>query len=155
MTISAIDGGLWANYVKPRLGPYGRFKRVENSIGESGTPDCHYTIKGWGYVRPASGWLELKQADLPDRVTTPVRIKSLKLKQVEWHEDEHAVGGRVHTLVRLGPFFVLVDAPVLRAVYEKTLLLPELKAKARYYSDRFNPSEIIRCLRSALTLTKT
>lgn len=150
-----IDGGLWVNHVKPKLSPYGLFRRIEDGLGQRGWPDVYYTIRGVGPYRPVSGWLELKQTEKPDRATTPMFIKSLKREQVDWHADEHAAGGRVHTLIKMSPFFILVDAPVLRAIYDRKLLLPEVRAQSRYYSDRFNPSEIVRCLRAALTITRT
>jgi hypothetical protein len=125
------DGPLW-DYMRKKLGPYGRFTRIENSCG-IGTPDIAYTIRvpRDPLSRGVSGWIELKYLPLlPMRQDTPVHVPSLQLAQVQWLEDEAKAGGRAWVLLQAGKIYVLLNPAVTRDLYERRLTTKDLQAAA-------------------------
>jgi len=69
--------------------------RMENSVG-AGMPDVEGCLEG----HPAF-WIELKVADLPARIGTPVRVK-FQPKQVPWIEKRCSLGGKAFILLQVG-----------------------------------------------------
>lgn len=123
-----------------RIGPYGRFERVENRVNK-GTPDVNYTMRG------VSGWLELKFTSIPSRDTTPIIVSSLTLEQVQWHEAWAKAGGRTWTLLQAGRGYCLLTPYNLRRLYEGHYDKHSLPKAARVYSyGKFPAVEIIKCL---------
>ncbi len=129
-----------------KLGTYGKWYAIEIKI-TSGIPDYAYALQC--RKRTTEGWLEAKfLKEWPRRPATPVRIPSLNLRQVLWHERHHAVGGRVSTLLQVGRgTYLLFTAPVLRMVFDRKLTALELMAQARVCSTKGFPTiEVLEAL---------
>lgn len=129
-----------------KLKPYGVIHPIEVKI-TSGVPDYAYALRCRN--RTTDGWLEAKfLKEWPRKPATPVRLPSLKLRQVLWHERHHAVGGRVATLLQVGrSTYLLLAAPVLRLVFDRRLTALELMLQARVCSTTGFPTiELLEAL---------
>ncbi len=98
--------------VKKHLGIFGVLHRVENRC-DKGTPDTAYALK-WG-ERTMSGWLELKEIDLPKRLETPVNLK-LRPGQPEFADDWTKFGGACFLLVQIGKLYLLFQGADVKRV---------------------------------------
>ena len=128
------------------LNPYGRLYPIEVKI-TSGIPDYAYALRRRN--RTTDGWLELKfLLSWPKRPATPVRIPSLKLRQVLWQERHHAIGGRVSTILQVGRgTYLLFTAPILRLVFDRKLTALELMLQSKVCSTTGFPTiEILEAL---------
>lgn len=85
--------------------------RVENAAG-SGMPDVE------GVYRASQFWLELKVAARPKKAETPIDVKHLRPKQVEFLHNRWLAGGCAWILLR-------VDARSDKALY----LIPGIYAR--------------------------
>ena len=104
------EGGLYEN-IAPKLRPYGRFERVENSIS-SGWPDLYYLVRGH------SGWIELKYLPRwPKLATTLVRIPSLTREQTHWLGKEAQNGGRAYLLLQVERDYHLFDGALVGRLF--------------------------------------
>jgi hypothetical protein len=129
-----------------KLRPYGVIEPIEVKI-TSGLGDYAYALRCRN--RTADGWCELKfLASWPKKPATPVRIPSLKLRQVLWQEKWHRAGGRVSTLLQVGRgTYLLLSAPVVRLVFDRKLTALELMLQARVCStDGFPTIEMLEAL---------
>ncbi len=134
------EQNLW-RYLRPRLEPFGRLKRIENST-ENGTPDLYYLLRGY------PGWVELKfRPNEPARATTPVTFDHLTIDQVNWLEEEHRHGGRASILMQVERHYMIIGTDLVRPLYERRLTLMMLKTKALYHTiGMIRPAEMVRCL---------
>lgn len=69
--------------------------RIENSVG-LGTPDVE------GVFMKKAFWIELKQAELPVRETTPIRPKKFTDEQVHWLSKRWFLGTPTHVFIQIG-----------------------------------------------------
>lgn len=136
------EGDLW-DYLRPRLEPYGRLKRIENALpSEAGTPDVYYNLRGY------PGWLELKNLNSePARPTSPIAIPHLTLDQVNWLEAEALMNGRATLFLRIGVRFLAFSATHVRNLYNRELTLRAARDVAIYHSiNGIKPADLYRCL---------
>jgi hypothetical protein len=129
-----------------KLKPYGIVYPIEVKI-TSGFPDYAYALRCRNKI--TEGWCELKfLKEWPRKPATPVRVPSLKLRQVLWQERHHKVGGRVSTLLQVGrSTYALLSAPVVRLLFDRKLTVIDLIAQARVYSaDGFPTIELLEAL---------
>lgn len=112
-----LESSLWST-TKANLSPFGKLVRFENAIG-TGEGDVVYCLRS---LKPgsiaATGFLELKVAELPVRPMTPIRPHHLTIDQVKFAEDWSAAGGRAFLLLRMAPFYLLFSPPGIRALYQ-------------------------------------
>ena len=116
------ESDFWS-VVRRNLSPYGRLVRLESGLTESGIPDVAYCFLG------SAGWLELKSvAAWPKRPATPLRIDHLTLEQVLFLETwtRHPSRGQAHGLFRVDRDYLLLDAPLVRAVFERQVTRTQL-----------------------------
>lgn len=138
------EANFW-HYLRPRLAPYGRLIRIENST-ENGTPDVYYLLRG----RP--GWMELKFRAEPTRAATPITFDHLTMDQVNWLEDEAKHGGRASLFMQIGRRYVVVGPMHARPIYEKRMNLQMVRDAALYQSvNEIRPAELVRCLTRSIT----
>jgi hypothetical protein len=139
--------------VHERLAPFGRLRRIENRL-ETGTPDVNYCLR---YItpqsQPATGWAELKHLDQwPARATTRVTVPKLTLDQVMWAEDWHGVGGRAWLLLRIRRDVILLQCPLIRALYQGELTKADLRTAATVFGEgRFPTVEVLRWLTAPMS----
>ncbi len=129
-----------------KLRPYGLRYPIEMKI-TSGFPDYAYALRCRNRV--VEGWCELKfLKEWPRRPATPVRVPSLKLRQVRWMERHHEFGGRVSLLLQVGRgTYLLLAAPVVRLLFDRKLTCLELMAQARVVSTTGFPTiELLEAL---------
>jgi hypothetical protein len=94
----ARESTLW-KWLSKTPYPMLHMTRVENAIDE-GTPDLEGCFDGTSF------WCELKVADRPARLTTPIRTKSLvKQSQIDWLRDRWEAGGLAWMLVQVGTHY--------------------------------------------------
>ena len=120
------ESAFWT-VVRKHLSPYGRLVRLESGLTEPGIPDVAYCFLG------SAGWLELKSvAEWPKRATTPLRIDHLTLEQVLFLETwtRHPSRGQAHGLFRIDHDYLLLDAPLVRAVLERQVMRAQLIKRA-------------------------
>lgn len=128
------EAGDWRSF-NLQLGAFGRLKRIENRV-EVGAPDVLYLLPripvSSGVM--VTGWVELKHlAKFPSRPTSPVVVPKLKREQVLWQEDWAKAGGRVCTLLRVGlDYWGFLDAPLVRALFERRLIQGDLRGIPRW-----------------------
>lgn len=129
--------------VKRALAPYARVVRVENAC-EPGTPDVYYRLR-----TGEAGWLELKQTDdWPARPKTCLLIRSLTLEQVMWIEAETRAGGTAHALLQVATKRLLLDAELVRGLFERQLTRAALLDRAAEVGDRrLDPRRLVAALR--------
>lgn len=143
------ESRLWSTLYS-RLCVFGKLKRIENKI-DLGTPDVAYCLR-----RPprlsVSGWLELKEAGWPARPTqTPLNVPHLTIDQVLWQEDWGQLpGSHVFTLVRADHNYLLLDPPLVRALFERMISADELRRRSLVQrTDGHLPAkELLLCLTS-------
>jgi hypothetical protein len=129
-----------------RMRPYGHVEPIEVKI-TSGIPDYNYALRCRN--RTGEGWCELKWlAQWPKKPATPVRLPSLKLRQVLWMEKRHKVGGRVSMLLQVGrATYLLLGAPTVRLLFDRKLTALDLMFQARVCStDGFPTKDILEAL---------
>jgi hypothetical protein len=122
------EADLWAR-VRAALAPHGRLVRVENRC-DLGTPDVHYCLRRRPGDPATEGWLELKHVERWPPLARSLRVPSLTLDQVTWHEAHAAAGGRAWTLVQVGREGLLLAPAVLRQLHERELLTATARALA-------------------------
>lgn len=142
---------MW-DYTRTRLAPYGRLKRIENSIpSEVGTPDVYYRLKfpGGGEQPNFSGWLELKHLEADDvEEHKALKIPTLTLDQVMWLEDEWKLGGNAFLLLRVGKAFMLLEPSSVRAIYHEFCTYAHIRHEAVYFEAQyFRPARMVQCLK--------
>lgn len=140
------ESNFWQT-VKAHLGPFGTLKRIENSAGD-GTADVAYclTRPKVGSL-PASGFVELKVAEMPIRPTTVLRPRHLTIDQVQFAEEWSAAGGRSWLLVRATPWTFLFDVAGIRGLFEEKVASGDAPAIARAAGiNRFPTGPILKCL---------
>ena len=108
------ERALWRR-VREGLKRRGHLVRVENAV-EDGTPDVNYCIDG------VEGWIELKHARVPARVSTNVRYQRYTREQADWGVTRRAVGGLAFVLVQVGREVFLFDARLGPALREGRVL---------------------------------
>jgi hypothetical protein len=129
-----------------KLRPYGVIDAIEVKI-TSGIADYAYALRCRN--RTTNGWCEMKfLKQWPIRPATPVRVPSLKLRQVLWLEKHHRVGSHVSLLLQVGRnTYLLLAAPVVRLLFDRKLTTLDLMAQARVCSiDGFPTREILEAL---------
>lgn len=117
--------------MRDKVAAYGFFHRVENSAA-LGTGDVYFAIPSCGGASFAtSGWIELKHLhEFPARHTTPIIINHLTIDQVRFLEAVANNGAKAFTLLRIRTTYFLLDAPLIRGVYSKTVCEAELRRRA-------------------------
>lgn len=142
------EAALWRK-LRAALAPYGRLERVENRVRKS-TPDVFYALRGAGCS--VSGWLELKYLEkFPARAATPVRLRSLTLDQVLWHEEWSQAGIHVGTLleIRVRREMVLLGPKQLRSILEGSTTTADIVDNCLRFSLPLNhagAAGLIQCL---------
>jgi hypothetical protein len=143
------EAGFWAS-VQLKLAPFGSLHRVENRC-ELGMPDVHYLLRVPRTAPAVAGWLENKELAPPARARTPLRIPSLTLEQVRWHEAYAGAGGLVFTLLRFGSAYALLGPTATRSVFERQILASDLPKVARVWETGAFP--VPRMLRALVGLS--
>lgn len=73
---------------------------IENGVG-LGTPDVGF----------AGGWIECKSLDAPAKPDTPIRAEHFTPQQKIWLTKHWAAGGVALMMAKVGPWWILLDAP--------------------------------------------
>ncbi len=129
--MSGPESNLWRT-VNAALGPFGKLRRIENSLEEGGADVAYVLTRPKPGSLPASGWIELKAVDdYPARAKTPLRIEHLTKEQVLFAEDWAAAGGRAWLLLRIPPWHLLFDPAGIRGLYERKVLAADGPAVAK------------------------
>ena len=134
------ERSLWST-ARRHLSAYGQLQRIESPL-VIGIPDVCYCLLGH------TGWLELKELDKwPVRPTTPVRIASLIIEQVIFAESWRRAGGAAHLLLQVGRAYVLLDASMMRRIFNRSAIRAEVELSALARGERVFPaSAVVRAL---------
>lgn len=107
------ESNLWKT-VKPKLSPFGAFRRVENRI-DTGTPDVAYCATWQSETQ--SGWIELKDVhEWPVKPETNLTIEHLTQVQENWMIDWVGMGGRAYLLVQVKHDYLLFNAWAVKEI---------------------------------------
>ena len=79
-----------------------RIERIENILAP-GTPDVNFCIDG------VDGWLEIKSAKEPAKLTSKLLKHKLSQAQMNWFKRESNAGGRSYILICTDIKWILID----------------------------------------------
>lgn len=114
---------------------------VENGVG-IGTPDVNCSL----------GWIELKSVDQPARPGSPVRAPHWTQEQKLWLRAREAAGGLAALLLKVGDWWILLDAETAYEIVGKVplgRLLDECRFAWRGQPDKNQLIEALRCWRES------
>lgn len=123
------EHALWRT-LKEHAGPYGKFERIENRVGE-GTSDVAFGVK-LPDGSAGSGWIELKHlSEWPRRASTKVVLRDFTREQILNMEDWVRHGVDAWLLLQAERLYLLLTTPVARLLHDRQLTVDDARTAAR------------------------